>query len=99
MFNQKSIVLCLARKEMNATVLHQELFATLGLDAVSYPTMTLIQRETRLTPEQSLAQEPTVEPNPSTIDSAITQALGGESFASVHQLAQRTCLLEPQGQW
>jgi hypothetical protein len=92
MLKQKSVILNLARKGMITAAMHQDLFTTLGLDPVPCPTVTHILRETPFTREQLPAQEPAVEPDPSTIDLVITRALSDGPFASVRQLAQRTCL-------
>jgi hypothetical protein len=40
--DQKSTARYLTRKGMNATQIHQDLFTTLGLGAVSHPTVTCI---------------------------------------------------------
>jgi hypothetical protein len=53
---------------MNATAMSQDLLATLGLDAGSYPAVTGILRETAFTPEQLLAQELAVARDASAID-------------------------------
>jgi hypothetical protein len=58
---KKSIVLCLDRKEMDATAIHQNLFTTLGFDAVSYPMVTRILRERLFTHEGVPAQKRVVD--------------------------------------
>jgi hypothetical protein len=58
---QKLIVLYLAWKGMNATVISQYEFTKLGLSAVSYPRVSGISRETPFAHKTLLAQEPTVE--------------------------------------
>jgi hypothetical protein len=70
MFGQKSIVMYLARKGLNTTAIRHETFATLALDALSYPTVTRLLRERLFARDQLPAQEPVVEPDPSTIDLA-----------------------------
>jgi hypothetical protein len=52
MFDEKSIALCLATKKMNGITIHQDLFTTVGLDAMSCPTVTRILRETFSAHEQ-----------------------------------------------
>jgi hypothetical protein len=92
MLDSKSTVLYLAREGMNAAAMDQDLFATLDCNAMSYLTVTHILRDTLFGHENLPAQEPTVDPNPPTIDVAITQVLSGEPFASVRQLDERTSL-------
>jgi hypothetical protein len=77
---------------MNASATHQVLFTTLGLEAWSCPTMTHNLRETFFTHKQIATQESEIGQDPTAIDLAIAQALNGEPFASVCQLAQRTRL-------
>jgi hypothetical protein len=89
---QKSIVLCLAGKEMNGIAIHQDLFDKLSLDAVPYPTVTRILRDTPFTHGQSPTQGRAIEPDTSVIELEITQSLSDESFPSVRSLAQTTCL-------
>jgi hypothetical protein len=70
--DQKLIVLYLAGKRMNSTPKYQDLFTTLGVDAVPYPTVTHVLRKTLFPDEQLPAQELDVDPKPSAIDLAVT---------------------------
>jgi hypothetical protein len=58
---KKSIVRCLARKEMDATAIRQNLFTTLGFDPVSCPMVSPILRETPFALEGLPAQKRVVE--------------------------------------
>jgi hypothetical protein len=81
----------LAWKGMKSTAIHQNPVTTLDLDPVLYPTQTGILRGTFCTREQLPAQEPSIDPDPSTINLAKTRVLSGKTFASVHQLTERIC--------
>jgi hypothetical protein len=83
MFDERSIVQYSARKRMNATAVHQDRFTTLGVGAVRFPTVTRVLQEMPFADEHLPAQEPAVEPDPSAVDLAITQALSDGPFASV----------------
>jgi hypothetical protein len=74
---------------MNAIVIHQGLFTLLGPDAMSYPAVTRILRETLSTHKYVLLPGPAVDSDPFAIDSAMTQTLSDESLASVRELAER----------
>jgi hypothetical protein len=45
--DQRSIVLCLGRKGLAAVAIEDDLVATLGAQAISYPSVTRYLRETK----------------------------------------------------
>jgi hypothetical protein len=90
--DQKLIVLYLARKGMNTTRIHQDLFTTLALDALLYPTVTGFLREMFCTHEQLPAQGPAIQSDSSAINLTIAQALNDEPFTPVLQPTKRKCL-------
>jgi hypothetical protein len=61
--DQRSIVICLARKELSAIAIHHDLAATLGPEAVGYSSVTCYIREAILISSNSPANIP--EANPS----------------------------------
>jgi hypothetical protein len=87
--DQELIVLYLAWKRVNANGVHQDLFITPRLDAMSYPTVAPFLRETPLTHKQLPAREQAIERALSAVDLGIIQALSDELLASVRQLARR----------
>jgi hypothetical protein len=85
--DQKSICLSFARKGFKVVAIHKELAATLGAEAVSYPSVTGDIRDARLSPYTHPVTFS--EPDPAHDDSneAILLALAEQPFASVRQLA------------
>jgi hypothetical protein len=92
MLDQKLTVLYLATKGLNAASVRQDLFTTIWFDAVSYPMVARILRETLFAHAQSPAQELLVESDPSVINFGVSGALSDQPLASVRQMAERTCL-------
>jgi hypothetical protein len=72
---KKSIVLCLARKELSAIAIHHELVATLGPEVVSYSSMTRYLHEASFVSSNSPATMPLAEPQFDDCDQAILLAL------------------------
>jgi hypothetical protein len=89
--DSESIHVYLARRGTSTTAIYQDRCTTLDLDAVSYPTLTHMLRETLFTCKQLPVEKLGDEPNPSDIDLAITQAPADRPFASVFRSARRAC--------
>jgi hypothetical protein len=91
--DQRSIVLDFARKGFTAMVIHKELVATLGAEAVNSPSVIGYLHEAKFSP--SIHPAPFSEPHPAPNDShnAIPLALAAQSFASIRHLARLTHLL------
>jgi hypothetical protein len=90
--DQKSIVLYLGLKQMNATEIHNDLVATLKDKAMPYSTVTYHLRSTSFTPSELPEPEQPAEPDLTPSDEAILLALAEQPFASVRQLARATHL-------
>jgi hypothetical protein len=86
--DQKSIVLYFARNGWTATAIHEELVATLRVEAVSYSSVTAYFREARFSPSIPLATCSEPNPEPDDSDNIILLALAEQPFASVRQLAR-----------
>jgi AraC-like DNA-binding protein len=90
--DQRSIALYLAKKGLSAAAIHGDLGETLGPQAVAYSTVTMYLRTLSFrgkTEEEEIGDhdQPLDEG-----DEVILKALAGESFPSVRELAQHTCL-------
>jgi hypothetical protein len=81
--DQRSVVLYLARKELAAVAIYENLVATLGAKATSYPSVTRYFREAKFVtsnPEVTFS-EPIREDDD--CDQAILLALDEQPFASI----------------
>jgi hypothetical protein len=90
--DQRSIVLYFARKGLNAMAIHRELRATLGPEAVNYPSVTTYLREAKFSfaiPPPTFSES---DLHVDDSDTAIVLALDEQPFASVQQLARLTHL-------
>jgi hypothetical protein len=84
---QQSIVLCLTRKGLAAVVIYEDLGATLGAEAISYPSVTSYLQEVKFAmsnPEVTLSDSIREHDDR---DQAILPALDEERPASIPQLA------------
>jgi hypothetical protein len=88
--DQKSICLYFARKGFKAVAIHKELVATLGAEAVNYPSVTGYIRDTRLSPYTHPVTFSEPDPAPDDSNDAILLALVEQPFTSVRQLARLT---------
>jgi hypothetical protein len=90
--NQKPIVRYLARKGLTAVLIHHDLVATLGAEAISYQLSAIhllgTLREARSAtsnPEPAFSE---LDIEPDDCDEAILLILHEQPFASIHQLAR-----------
>jgi hypothetical protein len=90
--DQRPIMLYFARKGLKAMVVHRELRATLGPEAVSYPSVTADRREGRFSLQTSPATFSEFGLQADDSDTAILVALDDQPLASVRQLAWLTHL-------
>jgi hypothetical protein len=90
--DQRSIMMYLGLKGLNAIEIHNDLVATLKGEAKSYSTTTYYLREPSFSSPKT--HQPLENPAPilNESDEAILLALSEEPFASVRQLARRTHL-------
>jgi hypothetical protein len=89
---QQSVPLYLAKKGLSATAVHRDLEEMLGPEAVAHSTVTMYLRTLSFrgkTEEEGIGDhdQPLDE-----VDAAFLNALADESFSSVRELAQHTCL-------
>jgi hypothetical protein len=90
--DQRSIVLYLARKELSATAIHHDLVTTLGLEAVSYSSVTGYLRAAIFVWSNSHVNIPETEPQFDNFDQAVLLALAERPFASIQELGRLTHL-------
>jgi hypothetical protein len=83
--DRQSIVLCLCRKGLSAVAIHDDLVATLGAEAVSYPSVTRYLREAILTWSNPPGPLPPPEHRLNDSDQVILLALADQSFASIRE--------------
>jgi hypothetical protein len=85
--DQQLIVLYLARKGLSAVVIHDDLVATLGAEAVNYPSVARHLREAIF----ASSNPPDPLPPPVHLlvvsDSAVLLALDDQPFASIRELS------------
>jgi hypothetical protein len=84
--DQRSIVLYLNRKGWMARVIHDNLVATLGEEAIAYSSMTKYIREVQTGPDDAPALPEEISPHIDDSDEAILRALEEFSFSSVQHL-------------
>jgi hypothetical protein len=82
----RSIVLYLNRKGWMARVIHDDLVATLGEEAIAYSTVTKYIREAKTGPHDATALPEEISPHIDDSDEAILRPLEKFSFSSVHHL-------------
>jgi hypothetical protein len=90
--NQREIVLCFARKELSAIVIHHDLRAKLGSEAVSYSSVTRSLHEAIFGSANSPRNVPETEPQFDDCDQAILLALTEQLFAPIRELGRLTQL-------
>jgi hypothetical protein len=83
--NQRSICSFLARKELSALEIHNELAIVLGPIAVAYSTITAYLRQRRFLAMMS-------EPRLTITEGAILDALEKQQFRSIQELVKLTCI-------
>jgi hypothetical protein len=84
--DQKSVVLYLNRKGWMARVIHDDLVATLGEEAIAYSNMTKYLREAQTSPDDATALPEEISPHIDDSDEAVLRALEEFSFSSVQHL-------------
>jgi hypothetical protein len=84
--DQRSVVLSLNRKGWMAPVIHDDLVATLGEEAIAYSTVTKYFREAQTGPDDATALPEEISPHIDDSDEAILRALEDFSFSSVQHL-------------
>jgi hypothetical protein len=90
--DQKSIGLYLNRKGWTARVIHDDLVATFGMEAIAYSTMTKYLREAQTGPDEVIRLSEEISPHIEDSDEAILSALEQLTFSSVRQLSRATHL-------
>jgi hypothetical protein len=88
--DQQSIVLYLSRKGLSAVTIHGDLVASLGAEAVSYPSVTCYLREAIFSSSNLPDRLPPPEHQLDDPDRAILLALAGRPFASICELSRLT---------
>jgi hypothetical protein len=88
--DQQSIVLDLSRKGLSAVAIHDNLVATLGAEAVSYPSVTHYLREVIFTSSNPPDPLPLPEHQLDDSNEAILLALADQPFAPTRELSQLT---------
>jgi hypothetical protein len=89
---QRLIVLYLARNGLAAVAIHDDLVATLGLEAISYPSLIYHLQEAILATSNPGIAFSQLNTEPDDCDEAILLTLNEQSFASILQLAGITHL-------
>jgi anti-sigma factor ChrR (cupin superfamily) len=90
--DQQSKVLYLSMKRLPAVAIHDDLVATLGAEAVSYPSVTRYLREAIFASSNLPDPLPPPEHQPDDSDQAILLALADQPFASTRELSRLTHL-------
>jgi hypothetical protein len=88
-----TIVLYLSRKGLSAVAIHDDLVATLGAEAVSYPPVTRYLREAIFASSNRPDSLPPPKHQLDDFDQAILLALTDQLFASIRKLSQFAHLL------
>jgi hypothetical protein len=90
--DQKTIVIYLRMKGMSLDAIHEDPVRTLGMNAVTYPTVTKYAHSAKFSPKKDRisSEPPVVESSP--VDDAILAALAEYPFSSIRKLSRRTCL-------
>jgi hypothetical protein len=81
--DQRSITIYLDLKRLSAHAIHENLIATLGIDAVVYSIITRYLRETRFFPSVNHIASGQIPEMSDDADEAILSALGETPFVSV----------------
>jgi hypothetical protein len=87
--DQRSICLFLAMKRLSAQAIDSERVAVFDPDAIGYSTVTNYLRQWHF---PSTLRETADEPAATVIDNAVMDALEKQSFSSIRELAQFTCI-------
>jgi hypothetical protein len=90
--NQQSTVLYLSRKGLSAVAIHDDLVATLGAEAVNYPSVTRYLREALFASSNPPDPLPPPENQLDDSDKVILLALADQPFASIRELSRLTHL-------
>jgi hypothetical protein len=90
--DQKSIAMYLNRKGCTAQVIHDDLVAILGEEAIAYSTVRKYLREAQTAPDDASALFDELSPHMDDSDEAILSALEELSFSSVRKLSYATHL-------
>jgi hypothetical protein len=88
--DQQSIVLDLSRKKLSAVAIYDNIVATLGAEAVSYPSVIRYLREAIFASSNPPDPLPPPEHQLDDSDQAILLALADQLFASIHELLRLT---------
>jgi hypothetical protein len=90
--DQRSIVLYLTRKGLSAIAIHDDLVATLGAEAVSYPSVTRYLHEAIFVSSNQPDPLPPPEHQLDDSDQVILLALADQPFTTIHELSRLTHL-------
>jgi hypothetical protein len=90
--DQQSIILYLSRKVFSVVAIHDDLVATLGVEAVSYPSVTRYLREAIFASSNPPEPLPPPEHQLDDSDQAILLALVDQPFASIREFSAFTHL-------
>jgi hypothetical protein len=90
--DQQSIALYLSRKGLSAVAIHDDLVATFGAEAVSYPSVTHYLREAIFVSSNPPDPLPPPEHQLDDSDQAILFAPADQPFASIRELSRLTHL-------
>jgi hypothetical protein len=90
--DQQSIVLYLSMKGLSAVPIHDDLVATLGAEAVSYPSVTCYLREVIFASSNPPDPLPLPEHQLDDSDQAILLTLADQPFESIRELSRLTHL-------
>jgi hypothetical protein len=90
--DQKSIVLYLNRKGWTARVIHDDLVATLGEEAMEYSMVTKSLHEAQTSPDDTTSLSNATSPHIDELDEVLLRTLEELPFSSVRQLSRATHL-------
>jgi hypothetical protein len=88
--DQQSIDLYLSRKDFSAVAIHGDLVATLGAEAVSYPSVTRYLCQAIFASSNPPDPLPSLEHQLDDSDQAIVFAFPDQPITSIHELSQLT---------
>jgi hypothetical protein len=86
--SRQSIVLYLSRKGLSAIAIHDDVVATLGAEAVSYPSVTRYLREVIFASSNPPGPLPPPDHQLDDSDQALLLALADQPFASICELSR-----------
>jgi hypothetical protein len=88
--DQQLVVIYLSRRGLSAVIIHNNLVATLGAEAASYPSVTRYLREAIFSSSNPPDPSPPPEHQLDDSDQAILLALADQPFASIRESSRLT---------